>query len=68
MPNKTIDPAAQARADRVGVTLLEGSNDTANATRSPVERQASHILKFYALSRSVALVIAEHAFCSGRRR
>lgn len=67
MANKRESPVALAGADRADVTMLAGNDDVDLGTGTRRERQARHLLKLYAISLPVALVIAEHAFGSGRR-
>lgn len=68
MANKRENPVALAGADRADVTVLAGNDDVHHGTGTRRERQARHLLKLYAISLPVALVIAEHAFDPGRRR
>lgn len=68
MADKRENPAALSGADRADVTVLAGNDDVDSGTGTRRERQARHLLKFYAVSLPVALVIAEHAFDPGRRR
>ena len=68
MADRAENPAALAGANRVNVTVLTGNDDVDLGTKTRRERQAGHLLKLYAISLPVALVIAEHAFDPGRRR
>jgi hypothetical protein len=56
------NPAALAGAHRVHVTVLAGNDDFLIGSPAALDLQVRHILKGYALSLPVALVIAEHAF------
>jgi len=62
------DPAAHAGAHRVDVTVLAGKDDIELDSGAARERQARHILRLCAVSLPVALVLAEHAFGTGRRK
>ncbi|MCB1470660.1 MAG: hypothetical protein KDK08_26700 [Rhizobiaceae bacterium] len=67
MREKTENPVALAGADRAVVKLPGGKDDIDIGTGIQQDRQARHILKVYAISRPVALAIAEHVFGTGRR-
>lgn len=61
------DPVARASADRADVTVLSGNNDVHGGSEKTRERQAGYLRKVFAISRPLALVVAEHAFGTGRR-
>jgi|EndMetStandDraft_5_1072996.scaffolds.fasta_scaffold5757937_1 hypothetical protein len=60
-------PVAGAAASRADASMLASTGDLDVSTERACDRQVSYILKLYALSLPVALVVAEHAFQSGRR-
>ena len=68
MSNNKENPAALAGAHRVHVTLLASNDDFLIGSPTALDLQVRHLLKGYALSLPVALVIAEHAFQAGRSR
>jgi hypothetical protein len=61
------NPVALAGADRADVKMLPSNLDIDLTTPTSRERQARYIRRFCSVSLPVALVIAEHAFGSGRR-
>lgn len=67
MGAQTRNPVAGGVASRADASMLASKRDVDVSTERPRDRQVSYILKLYALSRPVALVVAEHAFQSGRR-
>lgn len=67
MRTETKNPVAGGAASRADASTPVSSGDLINPTECPRNRQVRHILKFYELSLSVALVVAEHAYDSGRR-
>lgn len=66
MEHKKADPGALAGAHRVDVTMLAGTNDADIFSGNARELQVHRLLDRYAISLPVALVVAEHAFSSGR--
>ncbi|MEX0406766.1 hypothetical protein ABGN05_13925 [Aquibium sp. LZ166] len=60
------NPVRLPGAHRVDVKKLGGSIDSNNDTLAVRRRQAAHLLNAYNLSFDLALVLAEHAFQSGR--
>lgn len=52
-------PAALAGADRAEVTKLPGKNDYDNITAAAIDLQVRRVLSRYAVSLSLAAVIAE---------
>jgi hypothetical protein len=68
MHEERENPEALAGAHRVHVTLLAGNGDVDINTANPRDQQLRKLLTRYALSVPRAMVVAEHAFASGRRR
>lgn len=66
MALEKVNPGAIAVAHRVDVTELAGKNDFADSTPSALDLQVRRILRCYAVSESLAVVVAENAFLSGR--
>lgn len=66
MEEKKTDPGALAGAHRADVTMLAGTDDIDISSGNAVELQVRRLLASYAMSLPVALVVAEHAFSSGR--
>ena len=64
---KYEDPAALAGAHRADVTMLSGKIDVSDSTPSAIDLQVRRVVARYAVSLSLALVIAELAFSSGRQ-
>jgi len=60
-------PVAGGAASRADASMLASKGDVDLSTQPACGRQVSYILKLYSLSLPVALVVAEHAFQSGRR-
>ena len=67
MGRENESPGALAGAHRADVTMLGGKDDIENTTPSVFDLQVRLLLTRYALSGALAIVIAEHAFSSGRR-
>jgi hypothetical protein len=67
MSFKCEDPAALAGAHRVDVTMLPGRIDVLDFTPSVIDLQVQSVVARYAVSLSLAYVIAELAFSSGRQ-
>ena len=61
------NPVAGGAASRADAPMLASKGDVDVSTERAGDRQVSYILKLYALSRPVALIVAEHAFQSWRR-
>jgi len=66
MQSEKGNPVTIALADRVQASALVSREEVPNLSERTRERQARYILKFYEVSLPVALVIAEHAYDSGR--
>jgi len=62
-----MSPVAGGAASRADASMPVSKEDIDFSIERARDRQASYILKLYALSLPVALVVAEHAFQSGRR-
>jgi hypothetical protein len=60
-------PVAGGAASRAEASMPVSNGDLDVSTERTRDRQVSYILKLYALSLPVALVVAEHVFQSGRR-
>ena len=67
MLNKWEDPAALAGADRADVTMLPGRFGGSDSMPSAFDLQVRWIATRYAVSLSLAIVVAEIAFSSGRQ-
>jgi hypothetical protein len=67
MSFKCEDPAALAGAHRADVTMLPGRIDVSGYTPSVIDLQVQSVVARYAVSISLALVIAELAFSPGRQ-
>lgn len=67
MSYKRKDPAMLSVAHRADVTMLPGRIDVSGYTPSVIDLQVQRIVAHYAVSISLALVIAELAFSSGRQ-
>lgn len=67
MRAETKDPVAGAAASRADASMPVSTGDEASSIECARHQQARYILRFYELSLSVALVVAEHAYDSGRR-
>jgi hypothetical protein len=65
---KIEDPAALAGARRADVTMLSGKIHVTDSTPSAMDLQVRSVVAQYAVSLSLALVIAELAFSSGRAK
>ena len=59
------DPAARAGTGRAEITKPAGKNDFHNNTAAAIDPQVRRVLSCYAVSLSLALVVAEHAFRNG---
>lgn len=66
MAMKKENPGALAGAHRVEVIPLLGKNDHDDCTADLLSLQVRRVLARYAVSASVAVVVAEIAFSSGR--
>ena len=64
---KYENPGALAGARRADVTMLPGRLDVPDSTPSAMDLQVRSVVARYAVSLSLALVIAELAFSTGRR-
>ena len=67
MSYKWEDPAARAGAGRANVTVPPGKMDTTDFTPCAIDLQVRKIATRYAVSLSLAVVIAEIAFSCGRQ-
>ena len=67
MNEEQENPAAIAVAHRVEVTDLAGKNDFRDSNPTALELQVRRVVGRYTVSLSLALVIAELAFSSGRQ-
>lgn len=67
MTIKMKNPVALAGAHRVEVTQPAGKSDIPDSTPSALDLQVRRLVARYAVSLSLAMVIAELAFTSGRR-
>ncbi len=67
MSYKWEDPAARAGAGRANVTVLPGRMDMSDSTPSAIDLQVRRIATSYVISLSLALVIAEIAFSTGKQ-
>jgi hypothetical protein len=68
MRAETKSPEAGAAASRAGASMPVSTGDERRSSECALHQQARYILRFYELSLSVALVVAEHAYGSGRGR
>lgn len=66
MAMKKENPGALAGAHRVEVTPLLSKNDCGDCTADLLNLQVRRVLARYAVSASVAVVIAEVAYSRGR--
>jgi hypothetical protein len=64
---KCENPGALAGAHRADVTMLSGKIDVLDSTPSAMDLQVRSVVARYAVSLSLAVVIAELAFSSGRQ-
>lgn len=67
MHRKQENPAALAGADRAHVTKLPGRIDGSDSTHIACDLQVRRIVARYAVTLPLAMVIAQHAFSSGRQ-
>jgi hypothetical protein len=64
---KKENPGARAGAHRADVIKLVGKIDVRDSTANALELQVRRLTRRYAISLSLALVVAELAFSSERR-